>query len=105
MDEIPIEVREKVRTFLSKLNDSNISIIKAILFGSYSTNQFNEFSDIDIALVSSDFSGNPYFDNQKIRKAKLSSSYDIETHTFSEAEFNSENPFVKEILKHGIVVQ
>ena len=105
MDENPFEVKEKIKTFLTKLTESNIVVNKAILFGSYSKNQFDEYSDIDIAIVSQDFSGNPYLDNEKIRNAKLSTSYDIEAHTFSNEEFNTDNPFVREIMKYGIVLQ
>lgn len=105
MAEIPIEIRKKIEQFLANLKELNISLSKAILFGSYSRNTYNEFSDIDIALVSPDFSGNPYYDNEKIRESKFNSSYDIEAHTFTEDEFNSGNPFIKEILKNGIVLQ
>lgn len=104
MAEVPTEIREIINRFLLKLSESHIEIQKAILFGSYSKSLNNEFSDIDIALVSPNFSGNPYYDNEKIRDAKFAVSYNIEAHTFTIDEFNESNLFVREILKNGIVI-
>lgn len=103
MDKIPNEINEIIRNFLIKLAESNIFIQKAILFGSYAKKNNNDLSDIDLALVSANFSGNPYFDNEIIRDAKLSVSSMIEAHTYTLDEFNESNPFVREILKHGII--
>jgi uncharacterized protein len=102
MAEIPIEIKEIISKFLIKLGESDIIIQKAILFGSYVKKSFNEFSDIDLALVSSNFSGNPYLDNEMIRDAKFAASYNLEAHTFTIEEFNESNYFVREILKDGI---
>ena len=102
--EIPIDIKEIINRFLLKLSESNIKIQKAVLFGSYAKKIHGEYSDIDLALVSPDFTGNPYDDNEKIRDAKFAVSYNIEAHTYRADEFNESDPFVREILKHGIVI-
>jgi len=102
MVEIPAEIKDIIRIFLQKLKESNINIQRTILFGSYAKSTNNEYSDIDLALVSDNFSGNPYLDNEKIRPAKFAASYNIDAHTFTKKEFDEINLFVKEILKNGI---
>jgi predicted nucleotidyltransferase len=104
MDKIPAEIRNILQVFLDKLSESNIRIEKAFLFGSYAKKSNNELSDIDIALVSRDFTGNQYLDNEMIREAKLAASYSIEAHTFTVEEFESGNPFISEILSYGISI-
>ena len=73
-----------------------------MLFGSYAKGTNNQWSDIDVAIVSSDFIGLRYLDNQKISRPKLNISYDLETHPFRPEDFNEDNPFVKEILSSGV---
>jgi uncharacterized protein len=63
---------------------------------------FNNLSDIDIALVSDAFKGDRISDKDKIRSVTLSVSSAIEVMPFSPADFDPRNPFVKEILKTGI---
>ncbi len=104
MDKVPVEIIEIINKFLFELSESNIRIEKAALFGSYAKGTYNEYSDIDIALFSGDFSGNPYLDNELIRKAKFATSYAIEAHTFTLGELDGNNPFVSEILRHGILI-
>jgi predicted nucleotidyltransferase len=102
MAEIPDKIKKTVRAYLSALQQNNIPIKEAVLFGSYATGKNHEWSDIDIALVSDIFEGNRFDDKDKIRDITLSVSYDIEVLPFAPFDFNSENPFVKEILRTGI---
>jgi hypothetical protein len=53
-------------------------------------------------LVSDIFQGNRIKDKDKIRKITLAISSEIEVIPFSPEDFNSQNPFVKEILRTGI---
>ncbi len=102
MVQLPAKVKKTIDKYLMALNRSNIPIKEAILFGSYATGNYQEWSDIDIALVSDMFEGNLFKDKDKIRKVTLSISSEIEAIPFSLDDFNSRNPFVKEILKTGI---
>lgn len=73
-----------------------------MLFGSYAKGKYHKWSDIDIALVSDIFEGDPISDKDKIRRLTLSVSSSLEVIPFSPHEFNSQNPFAKEIITTGI---
>ena len=55
MDQIPDEISTIIDLFLEELQKNNINIEQAILFGSYAQGTYTSWSDIDLALVSSDF--------------------------------------------------
>jgi predicted nucleotidyltransferase len=73
---------------------------KIILFGSYAKGNQREDSDIDIAVVFSDY--NNRLDRQ-FELMKLTRKVDtrIEPHPFIEKDFKISNPFVNEILTYG----
>jgi len=73
---------------------------KVILFGSYAKGIFNENSDIDIAVIFSDY--NDRLERQ-LDLMKLTRKVDtrIEPHPFRESEFEISNPFVSEIITCG----
>ena len=73
---------------------------KIILFGSYAKGNYNEDSDIDIAVIFLDY--NNRMDRQ-VELMKLTRNIDsrIEPHPFRENEFNLSNPIVNEIVKYG----
>jgi predicted nucleotidyltransferase len=102
MVKIPDKTRKIIDTYIDALNRNNIPIKEAILFGSYATGKYKEWSDIDIALVSDLFAGDRIDDKDKIRSITLSVSSEIEVLPFPPSDFTTQNPFVKEILKTGI---
>jgi predicted nucleotidyltransferase len=102
MDKIPDTIKPIIEKFLNSLYSSGIEIDSAFLFGSYSKGNSNEWSDIDIALVSGSFTGNRIKDRDKFRKLARSVSSMIELMPFSRNDFNEGNPFAKEIIKTGI---
>ncbi len=102
MVQIPVKVKSTIDKYLRALDQNNIPIKEAILFGSYASGSNQKWSDIDIALVSDLFVGNRIDDKDKIRRITLSISSEIEVIPFSPSEFNQENPFAKEIIKTGI---
>ena len=102
MAQLPDKIKNTIDRYLQALHHNNIPIKKAILFGSYASGNFHEWSDIDIALVSDIFEGDRIDDKDKIRKITLSVSSEIEVIPFLPTDFNLQNPFVKEILATGI---
>lgn len=102
MAQIPDKIIELIKKFVSEATKDNVRISEAVLFGSYAKGTNNEWSDIDIAVVSEDFEGISFYDCQKLTDAMLRTSVDIETHPYRPEDFTADNPFVKEILKHGI---
>lgn len=102
MVRIPAKIKVTIDKYLQALNNNNIPIKEAILFGSYATGKYNKWSDIDIALVSDIFEGDRISDKDKIRQLTLSVSSEIEVIPFPPHEFNTENPFANEIISTGI---
>jgi uncharacterized protein len=74
--------------------------VKIIMFGSYAKGNFNDDSDIDIAVVLKDYNNliDTQVDLMRIRR-KIDSR--IEPHPFREKDFNISNPVVNEIIKFG----
>ncbi|MGA2297181.1 MAG: nucleotidyltransferase domain-containing protein [FCB group bacterium] len=102
MVQVPDNIVELIKKFVERARKDNIRITEALLFGSYAKGTNNEWSDIDVAVVSPDFEGSWLFDNKKIQDAKLETSFDLETHPYRPEDFTTDNPFVKEILNYGI---
>jgi predicted nucleotidyltransferase len=73
---------------------------KVILFGSYAKGNSREDSDIDIAVVFSDYADRL---DRQVELMKLTRQIDtrIEPHPFRENEFEISNPFVNEIITYG----
>lgn len=94
-----------VTEFIQKLQNEGIDIQKAILFGSYAVNGQNEWSDIDLALVSDSFTGFGYEDKRSFAKINCQKPYSIiHTKTFQTNYFDKGDPFIDQIKKMGIVL-
>ncbi len=104
MAEIPYRIINIIKQFVAKLEDNNIKVERAFLFGSYAQGTFNDWSDIDLAIVSTAFDGERFSDRNKIRRIKLSVSCDLDPIPYNPIDFNSNNPFVESILRTGIRV-
>ncbi len=102
MDKIPVKIARILKKYIEKLEENRIPIRQAVLFGSYAAGGSNEWSDIDIALVSDVFEGIRIKDRSKIRKITLAISADLSPLPFRPEEFTPEDPFVREIIEHGI---
>ena len=104
MAQIPDQIRDIIEKYIRALEEQNIHVQRAVLFGSHAGGRANEWSDIDIALVSEAFAGDRFDDRSKIRRITLSVSSDLSPLPFRPEDFNRENPFVKEILEQGVIV-
>lgn len=102
MVQLPAKIKDIIDRYLQALNRHKIPIKEAILFGSYAKGNSQEWSDIDIALVSEIFAGDLIDDKDKIRKITLAVSSEIEVIPFSPKDFHLQNPMAKEILTTGI---
>jgi predicted nucleotidyltransferase len=100
--EINASIIETLRKFLDKLKENGIPIEAAYLFGSYAKGRAKEWSDIDVAVISSDISDDRLA--ERIRLSKISSHIDsrIEPVPFRPDTFVDEDPLVWEIKKEGI---
>lgn len=102
MAQIPSRVKHIVKRFVDELEKNNMPVKEAILFGSYANGTFNEWSDIDLAVVSDAFEGDRFRDRCKIRKIKLSISSDLEPLPYRSDDFKPEDPFIKNIIDTGL---
>jgi len=102
MVEIPTTIRDTIAKYIRALKENNVDVNRAFLFGSYARGNYSEWSDIDLAVVSSAFEGNWIKDRKKIRAITLSISSDIQVLPYRPEDFVPEDPFVKEILETGI---
>ena len=104
MAQIPNRVLDIIKKYLTALKNNNIPIKQAILFGSFASGHYHEWSDIDLALVSEIFEGVRFDDRNKIRAITVSVSSDLEVHPYHPDDFTPDNPFVKEILETGVKI-
>lgn len=93
--------KEKAKEFLTKLEKEGLNIAYAYIFGSLITGNFTEWSDVDIAVVSRDLTGDPVDDRVKLMKLRWDIDLRIEPHPFLPEEWDDTNPFVYEIKKYG----
>jgi len=96
-----------VKDFVFACNQQNIRFKKVILFGSVARNEAHKYSDIDVALVSEQFSGNPYSDWASLSPVKVKNIkfIDIEPHPYSVKDFKNSDPFIEEIKRTGVEIK
>jgi len=80
-----------------------INIEKAFLFGSVAKNEQRDFSDIDIALISNNFTNNFIINNRMTSKVNIKYPL-IEVHHFNSDYFKTGDPFINEITSTGIEI-
>lgn len=94
---------KKSNDFLVELGKSGISIQAAYLFGSYAEDKQHEWSDIDLAIFSDQFSGFGFNDKKNIAPINIRKEYqEIEVKTFPIQELYAPNQFVRHIFEKGI---
>ncbi len=83
-----------------------VNIQEAYIFGSCVVGKNRFDSDIDLAIVSEDFTGNKFIDAQKFNDIVIDTDPRIEIHTYKPQEFREDvSLFVKEIKEKGIKVK
>ncbi|MBW2737566.1 MAG: nucleotidyltransferase domain-containing protein [Deltaproteobacteria bacterium] len=93
----------KAKIFVKLLNSNGIEVFEAYLFGSVIKGTADVDSDIDIAIVSKDFVGTPFYDVQKISKYRRAVDLKLEVHPFSRDDILNDAPvFFTQIKNEGI---
>jgi predicted nucleotidyltransferase len=95
---------EELKQYISLLRTQNISVIHAYLFGSYAKNRVDEWSDIDVAVVTDRFVGDRFDFRFLLTRLARKIDMDIEPHPYLLTEFNNGNPLAAEILKTGELI-
>jgi predicted nucleotidyltransferase len=105
MVEIPDLVSKKIYNFINLLENNDINIQKAYLFGSWANGKADEWSDIDLALISDKFKGDRYLDLLSLTDYILKAGQDISPLPFSSEDFDNSLFARDEILKKGISIK
>ena len=95
------DVKKIVKFFLEQVN-KQYRIIEAYLYGSFAKGNASEWSDIDVAIISSDFSDDLF--DERLNLMQMAASVDdrIEPRPFKSELFDRNDPLVYEITKNGI---
>jgi predicted nucleotidyltransferase len=96
------EILKNVKSYLTLIPE-NLGLKAAYLFGSYAKGLEKESSDVDVALIFDRM--DDFFQNQQeLRKLRRKVDLRIEPHPLKSEDFNSRNPFAKEIQETGILI-
>ena len=95
---------ETVKDFVREVKGQGVHLRHVFLYGSVSRNTQHEHSDIDVALVSDQFSGVGFLDIPLFVKA-LRKHYIIQPKTFSTKDFENGDAFAEEIKKTGMEIK
>jgi predicted nucleotidyltransferase len=96
---------DKARKLVALLNSNGFDVYEAYMFGSAVMNEMNEYSDIDVAIVSDKFTGVPFYDALKISKFRRAIDLKLEVHPFLLKDILNDPPiFFIDIKSKGIRV-
>lgn len=95
---------KQARDFIIECSEHGIDIEKAILFGSIAKDEHRETSDIDIALISKQFTNNFIYNNRLTSKINIKYPL-IEVHHFNSEYFKKGDPFINEINTTGFEIE
>ena len=105
-DQQRVETREKVikkaRRLLEWLSSEGLDITAAYLYGSYAAGTAHEDSDIDVAIVSADLSGDRLENWRRLNKVATRIDVRMEVIGFRPERFRDENPLAWEVKTKGI---
>lgn len=99
------KIRIIIQRYIRNVQKKGIEIERAILYGSYARGNANEFSDIDFALISTDFSGTRFIDRQRIISLRRDIDERLEPMPFLPEDFHEGNPLAADIMEHGIEIE
>ena len=100
------QVRRIVRDFIRVL-EPKIRVERVVLFGSYAHKRANEWSDIDVAILSSDFERwSPIAVIDEIAKRRVACDSRLAPVAYTPAQFDNSPPyaFAAEIRRTGKVI-
>jgi uncharacterized protein len=101
--EIPVEIENILQKYIARVKQRK-QVSKAYLYGSYAKGSAGKWSDIDIAIISPDFSDDLFDERIFLMKEALRLDDRIEPSPFRPEDFNLDNPLVNEISSSGIEI-
>ncbi len=102
------KIEEIIKKYIEAVQKMNISVDKVFLYGSYAEDNADEWSDIDIAVISSDFGKGRYLDEcLMLRKIKRRVNLCISPEPYSLEEYENAKKgdfLYDEIIKKGKLI-
>ncbi len=99
MDKIDNAVMVNITAFLERLKAAGMQIA-----GSHLTSKADEWSDIDLTVISPQIGSDRFEERVRLTKIALAIDDRIEPLPFSPDSFTPDNPLVREILRPGLRV-
>jgi len=90
-----------IKKYLNILRSHDYRIKKAYLYGSYAKKNYRRDSDIDILIISDDFTGNRFRDSLKLLKLCRGIDTRIEPMPYRPEDFNDSDPLAIEVKATG----
>ena len=102
------KIIEIVKKYVQKLKENNVDVFKVFLYGSQVLGTYNEYSDIDVAVISPNF-GKNYLEECRLLM-KLTRNVDLmispQPYAVEEYEKASKGTFLwQEIIQKGKVIE
>jgi len=99
------KTRTLVEKYLDKVQASGIEVSKALVFGSHATGQAGKDSDIDLAVVSSDFGRDYHRELVTLFKLVDTETRELEPIPFSPQGLKDKyNPLASEVRRYGVPI-
>ncbi len=99
------EIKKIVKRYVEKLKRSGIEITTVFLYGSYAKGKPEEYSDIDIAVVSPSFRNMDIFERQIIlSKAHHNFGEPIDPIGFTPEQIIYKQGFAREVVENGVII-
>jgi predicted nucleotidyltransferase len=101
MAQIAADVLASVERFLAVVRQ-RLRVEAAYLYGSHAAGSARPWSDIDVAVVSPDFSGDLF--EERVALMQMAAQIDdrIEPQPFTPERFDPNDPLAHEISRHGV---
>jgi predicted nucleotidyltransferase len=94
-----------ISAFRKAIESRGIRADKLILFGSYATGQYREDSDIDVVVISRDFTDKSYWERIDILSGAIYDVFEpIEAIAFTPQEWKSRDSIIADFAQNGEVV-
>jgi len=92
---------KKIKAYLEILKHNEYRIKKTYLYGSYAKGNYHKDSDIDILIISDDFTGNRFKDSLRLMPLCREIDSRIEPMPYRPEDFNDSDPLVLEVKETG----